>query len=109
MEWGSGGGFGLNSMGAALWGPGVQGRGRTKKGRQTGHVYPALLECPCSFLPIGVTLVLFSGSSFKKERGRGNPAARSSCDNINQQPGALRIRHSTSWVWSTSSGESVVL
>ena len=102
------GALGVNSMGAAPWGLGVQGRGRTKKGRQTGHVYPALLECPCSFLPIGVTLVLFSGSSFKKERGRGNPAARSSCDNTNQQLGALRVRHSTSWVWSHS-GESVVL
>lgn len=109
MEWGSRGGFGLNSMGAALWGLGVQGRSGTKKGRQTGHVYAAVLECPCSFLPMGVTLVVFSGSCFKKERGRGNPAARSSCDNTNQYLGALRVRYSNSCIWLTSSGESVVL
>ena len=57
---------------------------------------------------MGVALVVFSGFCFQNERGRGNPAARSSCDNTNQHPGALRVRHSNSCVWS-SSGESVVL
>lgn len=104
---GSGGGFGLNSMGAPPWGPGVQGRGRMKKGRQTGHIYPALLECPCSFLPVGVTLVFFLALVLRKKEEGAIQLQEAAV--TNQQLGALRVRHSTSWVWSTSSGESAVL
>ena len=83
------------------------GAGRRKEG---GQATSTLLSSnvPVPSLPMGVALVVFSGFCFKNERGRGNPAARSSRDNTNQHPGALRVRYRNSCVWS-SSGESVVL
>ena len=66
--------------GCTTLGAGGSGEGQDEKRKADRPHLPCSLRMSLFLLACWSYSGFFSGSSFKKERGRGNPAARSSCD-----------------------------